>query len=312
MEKEKMIDDIERYMETQKEVCKKREKLKGRRFFDITEYFHSHFAGKFMLAGFLFNAFLFGGYFALPLFGIATGLPAAAIVISFGVVGFVAGFFLPKLIHKICINLKGKFGRKYAKNYVYNGVHNHYVYNLICNKEVVKAERTSKIPQDKFKDFVKYAKSFPTSYKYDLDECMGNKIAKRHKKDFNKISKLLNSGDVYSQRTQDKINKIIEKNEKFVKPWCDLYNECGEYGIKFEEHARDFNKDMPPIVYNRFKADVGFLRKKVNRYIKQNGYQSVEFDAEAITDNEQQSTLKNYTRQSENVRTKEETRDLIK
>ena len=269
MNKEEFLSKLKKNFETQKKYNENAEKAKGRKTFKFIDFFVGQTPGRLTLG------------FLMATVAIFAAAPLGIWALAFALPGFAVGFFGAKLAEKINLSLSNKFGCKYSRNKINKDTWYHWAYDLICLKieDLVKSNDPNKVTDEVMKQFVDSTASNYRTYKMYVEDLVSSKIANRCKKDYNKITKLLKNPN-----TQAKVEKIIDKNEKDLKMWCDLQNECGKYAEELYDVAKDFNPNMEPINKKALYADYDLLRKQVNRYAKENGLNPVEFDTSDLVE----------------------------
>ena len=298
MKKEELVSRIQNYMNVQKEYQQSLRNAKGRKRFAVLDFFANNFGGR-TLSGSIFG--VIGYIAALPL-GIFALIPMVA--------ASVLGFFVPKLVEKINLKLMGKFGRKYAKQYLGEKADSFYAYHLICQKELLEAKNFDEVSKKDLSEFCKTVKSNHNVYDSYLKEVVSDKIEKRYQKDYHKIVSILNKEGYESKNAQAKIERIIQKNEEVLKPWCDLQNECGAYASKIADCAKEFNPNIEVLNKKLYSADSSRLRKQVEQYIDNNMMKSVECNISSLfEDSKQNQRLTKYVSKNNE---KEENEDFDK
>lgn len=297
MKREELVSRIENYMNVQKEYQESVRNAKGRKRFAVLDFFANNFGGR-MFSGAVFG--IVGLLAAAPL-GIFALIPMAA--------ACVLGFFAPKLAEKITLKLMTKFGNKYSKQYLGNKAEDMYAYHLICQKKLWNAKNADEISNKDLQNFCKDVKLNHDSYDRKLQEVLLDKIDKRNNKDYGKIVKILAKENFQNENTQQKVEKILAKNEEVLKPWYELNKECGEFASKLADCAKEFNPDMKAVNKKVYFADEKELRTAVNNYIEENNIKPVEFDTSKLfEDEDKKQRLTNYaskTKEKENEEVEE-------
>ena len=161
--------------------------------------------------------------------------------------GFVGSFVVPRVIHFSILKFaKGKLGRGYAQLEVDNHLRVMKWFYKKHYSNLMKAKNSDQVSNTELNAFAKQIAIFAENGKENLDKNICKKIANRNKKDLLKIANLANK---ISNRAvlEKKVNKIIEKNNKFTKPWCEVYNKCAAEFRDFyvQAHNMDESIDIP-------------------------------------------------------------------
>lgn len=191
-------------------------------------------------------------------------IPAFIAIPSSIFLGTFLGLGLPNLTHFLRTKMKSKKSRGYAKmelDSYFKVMQNFYSKYY---KQILKANNENDVTKEDLQDFIDQAYTFANNYKNDLNKLIGKKIANRNAKDYKNIAKLNSKiNSMNNAQITKKIEKILEKNNKFIQPWCDLYNNCGKVAKNMFLKTKEMNDkyDMPKD--NEFKADACYLNKKV-------------------------------------------------
>ncbi len=203
---------------------------------------------------------LLTGYFKMPSY---YGIPIANVGSIF------VSFVIPKILHSIFMHSKGKLGRGYAKmelDTMFVAMKDHFRKNY---KDILNADSYKEVSLDVLEDFVKQTYICAENYKSDLDKYVGKKIYDRNVADFKKIVRLLHSKKNETKALKQ-IDKIVKENQKFTKPWCDLYNKCGSIAYNLYKKTNAMNTDYEiPNQYD-FVADYDYLTVKLTNYLNEN------------------------------------------
>lgn len=158
---------------------------------------------------------------------------------------FLGTFILPRIIHFSILKFaKGKLGRGYAKLEVDNhlkvmkGFYKKYYSNLI------KAKSSEHVSDSELKAFSRQIAIFAKNGKENLDKGICKKIVNRNKKDLHKIELLAQKYSDNRALLEEKVNKIVKKNNKFTKPWCEVYNKCAARFRDFYHQANSINENI--------------------------------------------------------------------
>lgn len=131
-------------------------------------------------------------------------------------------------------------------------------------KNLVYSTSENDVSKEELEDFINQTKIFADNYKTSLDKYVLSKVNKINKSHYNAIEKLNKHKSRYSAETfNKKINKIIEKNNKHVAPWCKLYNNCGNVCKNLYLRTTQMNSNISMPDENVFKVDPCWLNKKV-------------------------------------------------
>lgn len=140
--------------------------------------------------------------------------------------GFVGSFVVPRIIHYSILKFaKGKLGRGYAKLEVDNHFKVMKWFYKKYYQNLLRAKSSDEVSNSELQAFANQVHIFAENGKYNLDQGICKKITKRNKKDLLKIENLSNK-IANREVLEKKVQKIIEKNNKFTKPWCEVYNSC--------------------------------------------------------------------------------------
>ena len=182
------------------------------------------------------------GLTALFLLGVKLPLGLAIAAGCLG--GFIGSFVVPRAIHFSILKFaKGKLGRGYAKL----EVDNHFsVMKWFYKKyfpKLYKAKSSDEVSRTELNAFARQIHVFAENGKTNLDKNIFKKITKRNKSDLQKIAKL-NQRMTNREALQKKVDRIIEKNNKFTKPWCEVYNSCAAKMRDLYVQAHEIDNDL--------------------------------------------------------------------
>ena len=162
--------------------------------------------------GFLFTQVVNIGNFAL----IATFLLTP--VLAYGI---------PQLFHLLRGKFNGKLGRVTVEEDVtdYLITFKNLMKEKLFKKILKNRKNIDKLTEDDVEELKRRLDNVTYNAAVKLDELTLKRISSRKNRDMKKINKLLqNYSHKNEARITAKINKIIERNDKFVKPWADLYD----------------------------------------------------------------------------------------
>ena len=182
------------------------------------------------------------GFAAILLF--IAKLPLGLAIAAGCLGGFVCSFVIPRIIHfSILKGAKGKLGRGYAKLEVDNHFKVMKWFYKKYYKDIVKAKSSDDVSLSDLQSFAKQISIFAYNGKHNLDDNICKKVTKRNKKDLDKIANLTRT--MGNRRVlEKKVQKIIEKNNKFTKPWCEVYNECASQFRDLYLQAHDMDSSI--------------------------------------------------------------------
>ena len=181
-------------------------------------------------------------------------------------VGIVAGVAIPKIVHAILENSNGNIGRIYTKH----NLHKYFkaMINFLNSKEfgylISHPENISKLNDEQIQAIVSQIYAYTKNLCVQIDKMLEKKVIARTNKDLKAINKLiqkLNNNPSKEAAITKQIQKIVDKNVKFVSPWCKLYNTYSSNAKKLFTFINDWDGDfeIPQIG----KADELYLSKKV-------------------------------------------------
>ena len=137
--------------------------------------------------------------------------------------------------------------------------------NYDFHKKLMKANSPDEISQEYIDYFIEQSKNYAINLKKELNKYIGNKIGKRNEIDYNKIKDLYNSmNNKNKNKILAKIEKIVNKNNKFTGPWCKAYNECGKASKHLYKMTKTLDEDFEIPDDKAFIADYQYLNKKIN------------------------------------------------
>ena len=144
--------------------------------------------------------------------------------------GIVSGIAVPKIIHHILENSNGKIGRNYTKHNLHK-----YFKEMIkfleskdCNYILLNPKNISNLTDEQVKSIIAQMHAYTSSFYLMTKKSILSKIEKRNKKDLKQIQNLLNKLKTNSNlenKISKQIQNIVDKNAKFVEPWCKMYNQ---------------------------------------------------------------------------------------
>lgn len=175
-------------------------------------------------------------------------------------------FGLPNLIHQLTLKGNSKKSRGYAKleiDSLFNVMKEVFSKN---HKRILNAESAEELSQEEIDAFIKQAGIYAENYKYFLGKYVGERIYKRNEADYKKIKKLyetLNYSNKYE--TLSKMEKIVLKNNEYNKPWCDIYNSCGETSKQLYSITKSICEDLQIPVDKKFQADYKYINKRIEK-----------------------------------------------
>ena len=226
--------------------------------------------------------------------------------------GIFLSYGLPKILHAIFIRSKGKLGRGYAKMELDSmfAIMQKFFGKLYA--KMLHADFADDVSEEELNDFVGRTNICAKNYKSDLDKYVGKRIYKRNLRDYKKIMKIVNNSKNES-KSKVKIDKIIRKNEKFTKPWCDLYNKCGKIAQNLFLKTNEMNDKYKVPDKSYFMADYDYLVKKVSKTLKQSS-PAVEVEKNVTFENDEQKKqkVKNHTKNPKIEKLKKYFEDKLK
>lgn len=196
-------------------------------------------------------------------------LPAYFAIPIAGASACTTGMLIPLALHKIFMHSKHKIGRGYAKmelDSYFDSLKGYTKENL---KNLINSKSHDDVTEAELEAFANVFGNVTENYKTTLDKYVGKKIYNKVKTDYNKVEKLL-AKQTNQEKNRQKIQKIIERNEKALEPWCELYNTCGKTAKNLYEGAHNLNESFEILPDNKFVADNKLLRKKVNQLVMKN------------------------------------------
>lgn len=180
--------------------------------------------------------------------------------------GTFLGLGLTNLSHVLTLKSKGKKARGYAKmelDSYFSVMQNFYDKNF---KKIITSNNENEISKEDLQNFIDQSYSFAKNYQNDMNKIIGKKILDRNKKDYKKIKNLSSKIDKTNKETvAKKINKIIQKNNKFTEPWCELYNNCGKVAKNLFLSTNKMNDKYNMPSDAQFYMDPCYLNKKVSQ-----------------------------------------------
>ena len=215
------------------------------------------------------------------------GLPSYVAISVGAASAFAESYVLPKIVHQAILHGKGKFARGYAKMELDNYFVAFKDYVKQYQKDFLKSSMPDEVSMSDLEDFAQMFENCSVNYKTTLDKLVGKTIFKRNQADLKRISKILKSSKD-EQKSAKKIENIINKNQKFTKPWCDLYNKCGDIAKNLYASCKDLNPNFQVPAEHNFRADYDFVQKKVDTYLRKENYVEV---SNSVTFAEAESTL---------------------
>lgn len=178
--------------------------------------------------------------------------------------GAFLSIILPSIIKPLALKSKNKKYSGFAKMELdsFFEVMDQYIKSNY--KNLINSKNENEVDKEELENFIEQTKIFADNYKNAMNKFVLNKITNINQKDYEEIKKLNQNKYKYSDEVfSKKINNIIEKNNKNVAPWCELYNNCGIVYKNLYKRTNQMNNNIPMPDEKTFSVDPCFLNKQI-------------------------------------------------
>ena len=254
------------------------------------------------------GSFAGAGYALMSL----TSLGNFVFPISAGI-ALTTGVGIPKFLHTIFEKSNGKFGRSYAKHNFqkYYKAMIDFLNSKDCDKILSNPNNIYNLSTSQINNIKKQLHFFTKNLYLSANKLILNKVTKRTSSDLNSIKKLIEKIDTNPNKEAKitkQIKKIVDKNIKFVSPWCNLYNQCESNAKKLFDLLKEWDNTLE--VPNVSLLNATYLSEKVVKLLGDNKKNDEIFEQKQIK-KEIPSSIQSVENKAKNVSTFEELKTYL-